>query len=131
MIRQAIAEFARDWWKAGINPDDNILMTVGGMEAIYLASRVLLEKGDRVLLPDPGWGILKILMGRQGAEVDAYPLVEGDHWIIDPEAVIERILVKLRYRHSEMLPLTWKIHELEINEFNLVGSNCIQYRING
>jgi aspartate aminotransferase len=91
LIRQAIAEFARNWWQADIDPDQNILLTVGGMEAIYLASRVLLEKGDRVLLPDPGWGILKILMGRQGAEVDAYPLVERDRWIIEPEAVVERI----------------------------------------
>ena len=91
LIRQAIAEFARSWWQADVNPDENILMTVGGMEAIYLASRVLLEKGDRVLLPDPGWGILKILMGRQGAEVDAYPLVERDRWVIEPEAIIERI----------------------------------------
>lgn len=91
LIRLAIAEFARRNWHAAIDPADNVLLTVGGMEAIYLAARVLLEAGDRVLLPDPGWGILKILMQRQGAEVVPYPLVEHDNWMIDPQAIIERI----------------------------------------
>lgn len=91
LIRHAIADFIRSRWHARINPDDNVLLTVGGMEAIYLAARVLLEKGDHVLLPDPGWGILKILMSRQGADVDSYPLVEDEHWTIEPEAIIERI----------------------------------------
>ena len=46
LIRQAIADFTRKWWHAGIDAEEQILMTVGGMEAIYLAAGVLLEKGD-------------------------------------------------------------------------------------
>jgi len=90
-IRRAIAGFAKKWWKADVDPDANILMTVGGMEAIFLAAQVVVEKGDKVLLPDPGWGVMRTVMQRQGAVVDFYPLVEQDSYIIDPEAIIDRM----------------------------------------
>lgn len=91
LVRQSIADFARKWWGAEVDPDEQILLTVGGMEAIYLAARVLVERGDRVLLPDPGWGVVKILMQRRGAIVDTYPLVERERWEIEPEAIVEKI----------------------------------------
>jgi aspartate aminotransferase len=90
-IRQAVAEFAKKWWGANIDPDANILMTVGGMEAIFLAAQVVVEKGDKVLLPDPGWGVMRMVMQRQGAVVDFYPLVEQDNYIIDSQAIIDRM----------------------------------------
>ena len=95
-VRQAIAEFAQKWWGARVDPDDNILMTVGGMEAIYLAAQVLVENGDSVLLPDPGWGVLPTLMRRRGAKVDFYPLIEQDNFSIDPEAIISRMDAKTK-----------------------------------
>ena len=90
-IRKAIADFAEKWWGARVDPDANILMTVGGMEAIYLATRVVIENGDKVLLPDPGWGVMRTVMQRQGAVVDFYPLVENEQFSIDPEAIIDRM----------------------------------------
>ena len=95
-IRQAIAEFAKKYWGAQVDPDNNILMTVGGMEAIFLASQVIIEKGDKVLLPDPGWGMMRTVMRRQGATIDFYPLVERDKFIVDPEQIINRMDAKTK-----------------------------------
>lgn len=95
-IRRAIDEFAKKWWGARIDPDANILMTVGGMEAIFLAAQVIVEKGDKVLLPDPGWGVMRTVMRRQGAVVDFFPLVEQDQFTIDPEAIISRMDAKTK-----------------------------------
>lgn len=90
-VREAVAAFLKDQWGADVDPDQNILMTVGGMEAIYLAARIVLEPGDRVLLPDPGWGVMRTLVERLGALVDYYPLREEKHWLIDPEAILSRM----------------------------------------
>jgi aspartate/methionine/tyrosine aminotransferase len=95
-IRQAIAEFSKKWWGARVDPDANILMTVGGMEAIYLAAQVIVEKGDKVLLPDPGWGVMRTVMKRRGAAIGFYPLVERDNFLIDPEAIISRMDAKTK-----------------------------------
>jgi aspartate/methionine/tyrosine aminotransferase len=90
-IREAIAAFARKQFGGKIDPGTSILMTVGGMEAIFLAARILLEKGDKVLLPDPGWGVMRTVVERQGAQVEHYPLEETKNWVIEPEAIVERM----------------------------------------
>jgi len=54
-------------------------MTVGGMEAIFLAARILLEKGDKVLLPDPD-GSDAHGGGKARALVEPYPLEEKGGW---------------------------------------------------
>ena len=90
-IREAISDFARRQWGAVVDPGTQILMTVGGMEAIYLAMHIVLEKGDKVLLPDPGWGVMRTVVERCGAQVEHYPLVEKGSWTIDHEAILDRM----------------------------------------
>ena len=90
-IREAVAQFVRKHWGAAVDSGSNILMTVGGMEAIFLATRILLEKGDRVLLPDPGWGVMRTVVERLGAVADYYPLEENETWVIDHEAILSRL----------------------------------------
>ncbi len=88
-IREAVANFVNTQFNANVNPEENILMTVGGMEAIYLATQILLESGDKVLLPDPGWGVMRPIMERKGATVAYYPLEEKERWTIDADAIID------------------------------------------
>jgi len=90
-IREAVAAFAQKHFGGKVDPGANILMTVGGMEAIFLAARILLEKGDKVLLPDPGWGVMRTVVERQEALVESYPLAEKGGWVIDADAIVERM----------------------------------------
>ena len=90
-IREALAAFAQRHFGGKIDPATQILMTVGGMEAIYLAMRIVLEKGDKVLLPDPGWGVMRTVVERRGASVDHYPLEEKGSWTINHEAILDRM----------------------------------------
>ncbi|WP_300459159.1 pyridoxal phosphate-dependent aminotransferase [Desulfobacula sp.] len=89
-IRSAIASFLDVQMGVAVNPE-NILLTVGGMEAIYLATRLLINPGDTVLLPDPGWGIMKPITQRLGAKVRFYPLSRKKSWHINAEPILERI----------------------------------------
>ena len=41
------------------------------------AGEVLLEPGDKVLAPDPGWGPAAVICARCGAELVYYPLRKG------------------------------------------------------
>ncbi len=54
-LRRAItAEFAD---RTGIeySPDTEVIVTVGAMEALFLAQQVTLEPGDEVIIPAPAW----------------------------------------------------------------------------
>lgn len=90
-IRRAIADFLDTQMGVSLDPDENILLTVGGMEAIYLATRLLVNPGDTVLLPDPGWGILQPIIKRLGGKVRFYPLGKKKRWQIDADPILERM----------------------------------------
>lgn len=52
-LRQAISEYLSRRFSLEYHPDDNILVTVGGSEAIDLCMRALLVPGDEVIIPFP------------------------------------------------------------------------------
>lgn len=54
-LRQEISNFIADKYKVAYIPKSEILVTVGGSEAIDLAMRVMLEQGDEVLIPQPSF----------------------------------------------------------------------------
>jgi aspartate/methionine/tyrosine aminotransferase len=58
---------------------DQVVVTQGGIQALYLVLSALLEPGDEVLLPDPAWPNFRMIAHLLGARPVLYPLVaQGD-----------------------------------------------------
>jgi aspartate aminotransferase len=77
-LREALADKVA--WRNGYEArPDQVVVTQGGIQALYLVLRALLEPGDEVLLPDPAWPNFRMIAHLLGARVLPYPLVaEGD-----------------------------------------------------
>ena len=54
---------------------EQVVVTQGGIQALYLTLRALLAPGDEVLLPDPAWPNYRMIAHLLGARVLPYPLV--------------------------------------------------------
>jgi len=54
-LRRSISEYLQRRFSLEYNPDSNILVTVGGSEAIDLCMRALLIPGDEVIIPFPSF----------------------------------------------------------------------------
>ncbi|WP_339321923.1 aminotransferase class I/II-fold pyridoxal phosphate-dependent enzyme [Paenibacillus sp. FSL W8-0194] len=52
-LREAISDYLNDNFKVAYDPKDQIIVTVGGSEAIDLALRALIVPGDEILIPEP------------------------------------------------------------------------------
>ncbi|MGO4542573.1 aminotransferase class I/II-fold pyridoxal phosphate-dependent enzyme [Paenibacillus sp. 2TAB19] len=52
-LREAIGQYLNDQFAVEYNPANEILVTVGGSEAIDLALRALIAPGDEILIPEP------------------------------------------------------------------------------
>ncbi|GLX67123.1 aminotransferase class I/II-fold pyridoxal phosphate-dependent enzyme [Paenibacillus glycanilyticus] len=52
-LREAIAQYLNDSFAVPYNPANEVLVTVGGSEAIDLALRALISPGDEILIPEP------------------------------------------------------------------------------
>jgi aminotransferase len=54
-LREAIAEYLYDSFQVPYEPTDEVLVTVGGSEAIDLALRALIVPGDEILITEPSY----------------------------------------------------------------------------
>ena len=52
-LRQAVAEHVESVYGLSYNPEDEILITVGVSEGLYLAANAILNPGDEVIIPQP------------------------------------------------------------------------------
>ena len=89
-LRAALAEKVarRNGYEAS---PDQVLVTQGGIQALYLVFRALLEPGDEVLLPDPAWPNFRMIAHLLGAHVLPYPLLAEGDFLPRPED-LERLL---------------------------------------
>lgn len=65
-LRQAILAKVRAQNHLPIRDADHVIVTVGGMQGLYLTFCALLQPGDEVILPDPTWGETAELIRRSG-----------------------------------------------------------------
>lgn len=65
-----------------VTPND-VLITAGASEAIELAMTALLEPGDEVLLPSPGYPLYNAVAAKLSATVLPYHLDEANGWSLD------------------------------------------------
>jgi len=79
-LREALADKVarRNGYEAYPN---QVVVTQGGIQALYLVLRALLEPGDEVLLPDPAWPNFRMIAHLLGARVLSYPLVAGGDFL--------------------------------------------------
>ncbi len=89
--REAIARFL----DAGIDPENELCVTAGSEEALYALMQAWVDRGDEVLIPDPGFVAYPALTTLAGGTVVNYPLVPED-WSIDIEALRERITTRTK-----------------------------------
>lgn len=72
-LRQSIARklHARNRWPVSAG---NVVVTAGGVQALYLSLLALLEPGDGVLVPDPGWPNFRMIATVLNGVVQPYRL---------------------------------------------------------
>src|SRR5215470_14097648 len=58
----------------------NVIVTSGASEAADLVLTALLNEGDEVLLPAPGYPLYAAILGKLGAIARYYALNEQDNW---------------------------------------------------
>jgi aspartate aminotransferase len=92
-LREAIAEkYAREY---GVTVDsDEILMTVGAYEAVYLAFQGLINEGDEIIIPDPAFPCYTNDAVMVEARPVLIPLEEENAFRILPEDINEKITKK-------------------------------------
>lgn len=110
-LRTAIAAFYQRHYQVSLDADKEILPLMGSKEGIMHISMAFLNKGDKVLVPNPGYPTYSSVSKLLEAEIIAYPLDEKKNWCVDFEWLEEQDLseVKLMWVNYPNMPTGAKL----------------------
>ena len=105
-LRQAFADWYLRWYGVELAPATQIQPLVGSKEAILLISLAFLDKGDKVLVPDPGYPTYSSASKLVEADIITYDLREDNHWWPDFDALEKMDLkgVKIMWTNYPNMP---------------------------
>jgi hypothetical protein len=86
-IRKAYADWYSRWYGVTLDPASEIQPLTGSKEGILIISLAFLNKGDKVLVPDPGYPTYSSSASLCEAEIVNYNLVESLGWQPDFDAL--------------------------------------------
>lgn len=95
-LREALVEKAYKDYGLQYDPDSEVLVTVGGTEAIFLALLALVNPGDEVLVPNPGFVCYEPSVLLAGGVPVSIPLLEDNEFKPSIESVTSLITDKSR-----------------------------------
>lgn len=105
-LRQAFADWYSRWYGVELDPKTEIQPLVGSKEAILLVSLAFLDKGDKVLVPDPGYPTYSSASRLVEAEILTYDLCRENGWQPDFDALERMDLagVKIMWTNYPNMP---------------------------
>ena len=105
-LRQAFADWYARWYGVSLDPATEIQPLVGSKEAILLISLAFLDKGDKVLVPDPGYPTYSSASRLVEAEILTYDLKAENGWQPDFDALEKMDLsgVKIMWTNYPNMP---------------------------
>lgn len=95
-LRVEIARYLRRRFGLSYDPETNIMATVGGSEAIDLALRAIINKGDEVILPMPGYVAYEPCIEMAGGSVVPVELREEDGFKLTANQLKKAISAKTK-----------------------------------
>ncbi len=105
-LRQTIATYYQDAFDVALNPENEVLPLMGSKEGIMHISMAFLNKGDGVLIPNPGYPTYASVTELVGAQALPYTLSAATHWLPNLEALAKQDLtgVKLMWVNYPHMP---------------------------
>jgi aspartate/methionine/tyrosine aminotransferase len=95
-LRTGIRDFYKKKYNVLLDSDSEILPLMGSKEGIMLTSLAFLNKGDKVLIPNPGYPTYASVTNLAQAEPVFYNLIEANNWFPNFEEIESQDLTKVK-----------------------------------
>lgn len=99
VLRNAISDWYKKWYGVKLNADAEVLPLIGSKEGIMHICMTYLDKGDQVLVPDPGYPTYRSAVSLAGGKCVEYQLKEKNNYEPDFEQ-LEKIVLKSKSKDS-------------------------------
>ncbi|MBC7949027.1 MAG: aminotransferase class I/II-fold pyridoxal phosphate-dependent enzyme [Chitinophagaceae bacterium] len=96
VLRSAISTWYQKWYDVTLDPVSEILPLIGSKEGIMHICMTYLDKGDSVLVPDPGYPTYRSAVKLAGGKCIDYTLKESNDYFPDLERLSKKDLTKVK-----------------------------------
>ena len=106
VLRKAMSDWYKTWYDVELNPDTEILPLIGSKEGIMHICMTYLNKGDEVLVPNPGYPTYRSAVMLAGGKCRDYKLREKNNYQPDFDKLSKKGLkkVKLMFVNYPQMP---------------------------
>ncbi len=106
VLRKAMCDWYKQWYHVELDPDTEIFPLIGSKEGIMHICMTYLDKGDEVLVPDPGYPTYTSAVKLAGAKCVEYRLSEKNNYEPDLDKLQKKKLkkVKLMFVNYPQMP---------------------------
>jgi len=106
VLRKAISDWYRHWYRVELDPDAEVLPLIGSKEGIMHICMTYLDKGDEVLVPNPGYPTYRSAVKLAGGKCVEYKLREKNNYEPDFDKLSKDKLkkVKLMFVNYPQMP---------------------------
>lgn len=117
VLRKAMSDWYKTWYNVDLNPDTEVLPLIGSKEGIMHICMTYLDKGDEVLVPNPGYPTYTSAVKLAAGKCVEYKLREKNNYEPDFEKLEKKSLkkVKLMFVNYPHMP-TGKLPSKELFE---------------
>ena len=95
-LREAFANFYLKHYHVSLNPNQEILPLMGSKEGIMHISMAFLNKGDSVLIPDPGYPSYASVSNLMQGKIISYNLNASNNWLPDYKEIEKQDLTSVK-----------------------------------
>ena len=95
-LRNAISDWYKKYYQVELDAENEVLPLIGSKEGIMHISMSFLEKGDEVLVPNPGYPAYRTASMLAGATIVDYELDEKNNWLPDLKALETKDLSRVK-----------------------------------
>jgi LL-diaminopimelate aminotransferase len=96
VLRNEISEWYKKWYYVELNPDTEVLPLIGSKEGIMHICMTYLDKGDEVLVPNPGYPTYTSAVKLAGGKCVEYKLKEKNNYEPDFDKLERKNLTKVK-----------------------------------
>ncbi len=95
-FRKAISEYYLNRFDVELDPKKETIALIGSKEGLFNLSQVLVNPGDTVLVPDPGYPVYSASGIIAGADIFYMPIMAENNFLPDLNAIPTAVLKKSR-----------------------------------
>jgi alanine-synthesizing transaminase len=90
-LREAMADHYRDRYGVALDPEKEVVVTIGAKEGIAHLMLAILDQGDTVIVPSPAYPIHYYSVVFAGGHVHSIPLVGDDDGYVEGDALLSAV----------------------------------------